>query len=82
MNQDGSIIPHSKKKEVLPEMHGGPSGGHTGVGKTLDSQAAVLLATFKEQHREMVSTVRHLRSKSRLRTRSRGTFGENCHGHC
>jgi hypothetical protein len=30
------VIPHSKVKEVLMEMHGGPSVGHFGVNKTLD----------------------------------------------
>jgi hypothetical protein len=30
------VIPRSKVKNVLTEMHGGPSGGHLGVNKTLD----------------------------------------------
>jgi hypothetical protein len=29
------VIPHSKVKKVLTEMHGGPSGGHFRVSKTL-----------------------------------------------
>jgi hypothetical protein len=29
------VIPRSKVKEVLTEMHGGPSGGHFGVNNTL-----------------------------------------------
>jgi hypothetical protein len=29
------VIPRSKVKEVLTEMHGWPSGGHLGVNKTL-----------------------------------------------
>jgi hypothetical protein len=30
------LIPRSKVKDVLTEMHGGPSGGHLGVKKTVD----------------------------------------------
>jgi hypothetical protein len=30
------VLPPSKVKEVLAELHGGPSGGHLGVNKTLD----------------------------------------------
>jgi hypothetical protein len=30
------ILPRSKVKEVLTELHGGPSGGHLGVNKTMD----------------------------------------------
>ena len=30
------VIPHSKVKEVLAEMHGGTSGGHLGVNKIID----------------------------------------------
>jgi hypothetical protein len=30
------VIPGSKVKEVLTEMHAGPSGGHFGVSKILD----------------------------------------------
>jgi len=30
------VIPRSKVKEVLAEMHGGTSGGHLGVNKTID----------------------------------------------
>jgi hypothetical protein len=30
------VIPRSKVKDVLTEMHGGPSGGHLGVNKTID----------------------------------------------
>jgi hypothetical protein len=30
------VIPRSKVKEVRTEMHGGPSGGHFGISKTLD----------------------------------------------
>jgi hypothetical protein len=30
------VIPHSKVKEVLAEMHGGTSGRHLGVNKTID----------------------------------------------
>jgi hypothetical protein len=30
------LIPRSKVKEVLTEMHGGPWGRHLGVKKTLD----------------------------------------------
>ena len=30
------IVPRSKVKEVLEEMHGGSSGGHLGANKTLD----------------------------------------------
>jgi len=32
----GVAIHHSKVKEVLAEMHGGTSGGHLGVNKTID----------------------------------------------
>jgi hypothetical protein len=31
-----TVIPRGKVKEVLAEMHGGHSGGHLGVNKTLD----------------------------------------------
>jgi hypothetical protein len=31
-----TVIPRSKIMEVLAEMHGGPSGGHLGVNKTID----------------------------------------------
>jgi hypothetical protein len=51
------VIPRSKVKEVLTEMHGGPSGGHLGVNKTLASQTAVLLAALEGRRRKMVSTV-------------------------
>jgi hypothetical protein len=36
------VIPHSKVKEVLTEMHWEPSGGHFGVNKTL--------TTVKQRH--------------------------------
>ena len=31
-----TVIPRSRTTEILDEMHGGPSGGHLGVNKTLD----------------------------------------------
>jgi len=30
------VFPHSKMKQVLVEMHGGTSGGHLGVNKSID----------------------------------------------
>jgi hypothetical protein len=30
------VLPRSREKDVLSELHGGPSGGHVGVGKTLN----------------------------------------------
>jgi hypothetical protein len=30
------VVPHTKVKEVLAEMHGGTSGGHLGTNKTID----------------------------------------------
>jgi hypothetical protein len=30
------VLPRSKLKAVLAELHGGPSGGHLGVNSTLD----------------------------------------------
>jgi hypothetical protein len=55
----------SKVKEALPELHGGPLGGHLRVNKTLDSQTLVLLAALKEWRRQVVPTVWRLRSKLR-----------------
>jgi hypothetical protein len=52
------VIPRNKVKEVLTEMHGGPSGGHLGINKTLDKgQTALLLAALEGRSRKMVSTV-------------------------
>jgi hypothetical protein len=34
------VFSHSKVKEVLTEINGGPLGGHLVVNKTLDSQTA------------------------------------------
>jgi hypothetical protein len=32
-----TVLPQSKVKKVLKELHGGSSGGHPGVNKTLDN---------------------------------------------
>jgi hypothetical protein len=31
-----TVLPRRKVKDVLAELHGGPSGGHLGVSKTMD----------------------------------------------
>jgi hypothetical protein len=50
------VFPRSKVKEVLTEMHGGPSVGHLGVN-TRQVQTAVLLAALEGRRGKMVSTV-------------------------
>jgi hypothetical protein len=53
-------------------MHGGTSGGKFGVNKTRQGQIAILLAALEKRHRELVSTVRHLRGKPRSQNQKSG----------
>jgi hypothetical protein len=84
------VIPRSKVKEMLAEMYGGHSGGHFGV-KTLNKVRRRYYWLHSRSDVEMVSTVRHLRSKSRSQNKEpepdapvqrRGTLWEDRHGHC
>lgn len=51
------VIPCSKVKEVLAEMHGGTFEGHRGAKKDHLQGPATLLTALKRRRREVVSTV-------------------------